>query len=144
MLTAGLRRRPPPRADGGARGGIFATALIFSGLFPNSIYLAGRQIGLGRSERRDEDTMLDQAIDHLENGVLMLSAIRGGGGCAAKLACHLADVTKDSFDNHDIIVDAINFLVPNKYSNFTESFESVVQSNDRSVCSNECSRCLSL
>ena len=129
---------------------IFATALILSGLFPNSFNVAGGTLTLGRSAeagRRSEEDPLDSAISHLENGVLLLSAIRDGGQCSAKVACKLGQVTRDSFEDTNMIVDAVSFIMPalstaDKYSNFTESFSRVARQEDNSSCSAECSRCL--
>lgn len=130
---------------------LFATALILSGLFPNSFNVAGGSLTFGRSAeasgRRSEEDSLDTAISHLENGVLLLSAIRDGGQCSAKVACKLGQVTRDSFANTDMIVDAVSLIMPalstaEKYSNFTESFSRVARSEDSSSCSAECSRCL--
>ena len=126
-------------------GVLFATALIFNGLFPNSLFLAGQQLSLGRSDdggRPEDDNIIDMAISQLENGVLIMSAIRDGGECSAKLACKLGDMTKDAFENNDMVVEAMNFLVPNKYANFTESFTNIIRTDDRSSCSAKCHRCL--
>ena len=97
--------------------------------------------------RRSEEDPLDSAISHLENGVLLLSAIRDGGQCSAKVACKLGQVTRDSFEDTNMIVDAVSFIMPalstaDKYSNFTESFSRVARQEDNSSCSAECSRCL--
>ena len=94
-------------------GVLFATALIFNGLFPNSLFLAGQQLALGRSDggrRQEDDNIIDMAISQLENGVLIMSAIRDGGQCSARLACKLGDMTRDAFDNNDMVVEAMNFL----------------------------------
>ena len=126
-------------------GVLFATALIFNGLFPNSLFLAGQQLALGRSDggrRQEDDNIIDMAISQLENGVLIMSAIRDGGQCSAKLACKLGDMSRDAFDNNDMVVEAMNFLVPNKYANFTESFTNVIRTDDRSSCSSVCNKCL--
>ena len=132
---------------------LFATALILNGLFPNSIFLGGSGLTFGRSEgaRRLETTEdpLDVAINQLENGVLLMSAIRDGGQCSAKLACKLGEMAKNSFENTNMIIDAVSFIAPSvssKYSNFTETFSSVARSRSRSEhsesCSAECSKCL--
>jgi len=126
-------------------GVLFASALIFNGLFPNSAFLTGQQLSLGRSDgrrRQEDDNIIDMAISQLENGVLIMSAIRDGGQCSARLACKLGDMTKEAFENNDAVVEAMNFLVPNKYANFTESFTAVIRSEDRSSCSAECNKCL--
>ena len=130
---------------------LFASALILSGLFPNSFNVAGGTLTFGRaaeaSSRRTDEDPLDTAISHLENGVLLLSAIRDGGQCSAKVACKLGQVTRDSFANTDMIVEAVSLIMPalstsEKYSNFTESFSKVARSEDSASCSAECSRCL--
>ena len=42
-----------------------------------SLYLAGQQLVAGRKEGRlEEDNIVDMAAEQLENGVLMMSAIR--------------------------------------------------------------------
>ena len=46
---------------------------------PLSLFLAGQQLSLGRKEGRADTDPLDMAINQLENGVLMLSAIRWAG-----------------------------------------------------------------
>ena len=129
---------------------LFATALILSGLFPNSFNVAGGTLTFGRSVeagRRSDEDPLDTAISHLENGVLLLSAIRDGGQCSAKVACKLGQVTRESFANTEVIVDAVSLIMPalstaEKYSNFTESFSREARSEDTSYCSAECNRCL--
>ena len=121
---------------------LFGTALILTGLFPNSLALNGGTISLGRSDSSDP---LDTAISQLENGVLMMTAIRDGGDCSRKLACKLGKITQDSFETPNMILDAMYFLVPtfaNKYSNFSQTFTDVVKTRDLSSCSAECSRCL--
>ena len=128
---------------------LFATALILNGLFPNSIFLGGSGLTFGRSEgaRRADtsDDPLDVAISQLENGVLIMSAIRDGGQCSAKLACKLGEMAKNSLDNTDMVIDAVSFIAPSvssKYSNFTETFSSVARSGESESCSVECSKCL--
>jgi len=128
---------------------LFVTAIVLNTVFPNSLFLTGQQLTLfGRKEgRRTEDESsldfaMDQAIDQLENGVLMLSAIRDGGGCAARLACKLGEMGRQASDGQDLLLEAVNFLVPNKYSNFTVDFEKVMRQGDQESCSAECRRCL--
>ena len=106
----------------------------------------------GRSDdtsRKVSDDPLDMAISQLETGVLLMSAIRdtgtSGDTCSAKLACKLGQITRNSFDSPNMIIDAVSFIAPslsNKYSNFTESFSKVARSEDESSCAAECSRCL--
>ena len=87
-------------------GVLFVTAILLNTIFPNrshssallhpplptpcpcpsyvtthhlhlhSLFLAGQQLSLGRKEGRADTDPLDMAINQLENGVLMLSAIR--------------------------------------------------------------------
>ena len=125
---------------------LFATALILNGIFPNSLALSGQQLTFGRKDRaEEEESMLDSAISQLENGVLLMSAIRDGGECSAKLACKIGQMTRQSSGNTDMIVDAVSFIAPtisNRYTNFTQIFSSAVRSEDLSSCSVECSKCL--
>lgn len=123
---------------------LFATALILTGIFPNSLALTGGggTFSFGRSDDADP---LDLAIDQLQNGVLIMSAIRDGGQCSAKLACKLGQMTRESFESPNMILDAMDFIVPtfaNKYSNFTDEFSKAVNTEEYSSCSAECSRCL--
>ena len=75
---------------------LFATALILNGIFPNSLALSGQGLTFGRKNRAqdteeggEEENVLDSAMAQLENGVLLMSAIRAGGDCSARLACRL-------------------------------------------------------
>ena len=51
---------------------------------------------------------------------------REGGTCAARLACKLGKMGREATESEDLLIEAVNFLVPNKYSNFSQSFEQVV------------------
>jgi len=104
--------------------------------------LFGRKEGRRVEDEGSLDFALDQAIDQLENGVLMLSAIREGGGCAARLACKLGEMGREAPDGQELLLEAVNFLVPDKYSNFTVDFEKVMRRGDQGSCSAECRRCL--
>lgn len=110
--------------------------------------IPGGQLAFGRSDgtaRQVSEDPLDQALNQLESGVLLMSAIRNGGTCSAKLACKLGEMTRTSFESPNMIIDAVSFIVPtlsSKYSNFTESFSKVAKSEDMSSCSAECSQCL--
>ena len=125
-------------------GVLFVSALVFNGLFPNSLFLSGQQLSIGRRKdgRAEDETMLDNALAQLENGVLIMSAIRQGGDCSTRLACKLGDAARDALDDEHMIVEAMNLLLPNKYSNFTTSFRNVIRGEDRSSCSAKCYRCL--
>ena len=72
---------------------LVGAALLLSGLFPNTFNVLGSNslgIAIGRDGRVEEDeTVLDQALTHLESGIMMLSAIRHEDGCSQRLACHL-------------------------------------------------------
>ena len=39
---------------------------------------------------------MDMAMAQLENGVLLLSSIRAGGACSARVACRLAHITSQT------------------------------------------------
>lgn len=49
---------------------------------------------------------------------------RDGGSCSARLACKLGEVGREAQDGA-AIMEAVNLLVPDRYSNFTASFEQV-------------------
>ena len=132
---------------------LFATALILNGIFPNSLALSSQGLSFGRKNRaqnmeeEEEENVLDSAMAQLENGVLLMSAIREGGECSARLACRLGQMTRQNSDSADMILDAVEFLAPtisgsSRYSNFTSSFSAAVRSGDLSDCSAQCSRCL--
>ena len=93
----------------------------------------------------EEDSVLDSAMAQLENGVLLMSAIREGGQCSARLACQLGQMTRENSESADMILDAVEFIAPTisrRYTNFTSSFSAAVRSEDLSACSAQCSRCL--
>lgn len=128
---------------------LFATALILNGIFPNSLALSGQGLSFGRKNRaegeEEEDNMLDSAMAQLENGVLLMSAIREGGECSARLACRLGQMTRQNSESAEMIVDAVQFLAPtisSRYTNFTNSFSAAVRAEDLAACSVQCSRCL--
>ena len=135
---------------------LFATALILNGIFPNSLALSGQGLTFGRKNRAqdteeggEEENVLDSAMAQLENGVLLMSAIRAGGDCSARLACRLGQMTRQNSESADMILDAVEFLAPSissssRYSNFTSSFSAAVRSEDLSACSAQCSRCLDI
>ena len=50
---------------------------------------------------------------------------REGGSCSARLACKLGDLGRGAFDSEDLLVEAVNLLVPNRYSEFSQNFEQV-------------------
>ena len=132
---------------------LFATALILNGIFPNSLALSAQGLSFGRQNRaqdleeEEEESVLDNAMAQLENGVLLMSAIRAGGDCSARLACRLGQMTRQNSDSADMILDAVEFLAPtisgsSRYTNFTSSFSAAVRAEDLSACSAQCSRCL--
>jgi hypothetical protein len=41
-----------------------------------------------------EEGLVESAISQLENGILILSAIKDGGSCSQKLACTLGNASK--------------------------------------------------
>ena len=131
---------------------LFATALILNGIFPNSLALTGQGLTFGRNNRAEdgleedeEESVVDNAMAQLENGVLLMSAIREGGQCSARLACRLGQMTREKSESADMILDAVTFLAPTisrRYNNFTSSFSAAVRAEDLSACSAQCSRCL--
>ena len=125
---------------------LFATALILNGIFPNSLALTGQQLTFGRKNRaQEEESVLDNAISQLENGVLLMSAIREGGDCSARLACKLGQMTRQTSGSVDMIVDAMDFIAPtisSRYTNFTQSFSAAARAEDFGSCSAECTKCL--
>ena len=134
---------------------LFATALILNGIFPNSLALSAQGLSFGRKNRAqdmeegEEENVLDSAMAQLENGVLLMSAIRAGGDCSARLACRLGQMTRQNSDSADMILDAVEFLAPtisgsSRYTNFTSSFSAAVRAEDLSACSAQCSRCLGI
>ena len=109
-------------------------------------YRNGEEVEQSRV-REEEDNMLDSAMAQLENGVLLMSAIRAGGDCSARLACRLGQMTRQNSESADMILDAVEFLAPtisgsSRYTNFTSSFSAAVRAEDLSACSAQCSRCL--
>ena len=124
---------------------LVASGLIISGLFPNGINSFGLTNGnLVLNARKDDETVIEQALGHLESGILMMSALKYEGACAERLACRLGDLARDSFDDKDMLLGAVNMILPEKYNNFSRSFENVFRDDDRSACQKECYRCISL
>ena len=122
---------------------LFGSALLLNGLFPNSLQLGGG-LSLGRSEGASQTgDMMDMAMAQLENGVLLLSSIREGGACSARVACRLARITSQTgVESRQTIMDAVTALVPSKYSNFTEGFTSALLNGNEAGCATQCNKCL--
>ena len=122
---------------------LFGSALLLNGLFPNSLQLGGG-LSLGRSEGASQTgDMMDMAMAQLENGVLLLSSIRAGGACSARVACRLAHITSQTgAESRNIIMEAVTVLVPGKYSNFTEGFTSALLDGNQTGCAAQCDKCL--
>ena len=86
---------------------------------------------------------MDMAMAQLANGVLLLSSIRAGGACSARVACRLAHITSQTgAESRNIIMEAVTALVPSKYSNFTEGFTSALLDGNQTGCAAQCDKCL--
>ncbi|XP_071747774.1 uncharacterized protein [Lepeophtheirus salmonis] len=124
---------------------LVASVLIFAGTFPNGVNILGlNQSTLPLGRRVDEETMFETALNQLESGVMMISAIRHEDSCSAKLACKLGDAAKDSFPNKDMLLGAVNLLLGERFVKFSESFEDVLEGRDRSSCEEKCTRCMAI
>ena len=119
---------------------IFMVVVGFSALFPNTI-TTGRKT-YRRQDDSEEEGMIESAISQLENGILILSAIKDGGSCSQKLACTLGNASKKSFASPETIVSVVDFVVPERYNDFTETFQKSVASNTTLTCSAECTKCV--
>ena len=86
--------------------------------------------------------VLDSTISQLENGILVLSAIKEGGSCSAKLACSLGAATRTSFKDKDTVLDLVDSFLPDKYAGFTSAFNKAVRSDKQETCSGMCERCI--
>merc|ERR1712098_831995 len=121
-----------------------ASALILNGLFPGSLTLAGRSLSVERSLETEEDGF-DLAISQMENGVLMLSAIRDGGPCAARLACRLGSSADG--ESPSLLVDTVRLLLPglgHRLTNFTQTLEDVAKRRDTTACQQQCNSCINV
>ena len=132
---------------------LIAGGLIAGGLFPNGINTFGLNNGNlvlngRRTDRKDdEEDSLEYALDQLESGVMMVSAMTREDGCSARLACRLGEMAKEKFDageRADFIMGAVNAVLPQRFKHFSRSFEGVLRETDTSSCSMECYRCISL
>merc|ERR1740128_12372 len=115
---------------------VFGGVLLFSSLIPSTV--------LGRDARKDED-ILDSTISQLENGILVLSAIKEGGSCSAKLACSLGAATRTSFKNKDGIISLVDAFLPHRYAGFTSAFNRAARAEegaDHQACTGSCHRCI--
>ena len=99
---------------------------------------------LGRREDRSDDPLLN-ALDQLESGVMLVSAMSREDGCSARLACRIGQLARDKFeDRADFVMGALNTVLPKRFANFSRSFEGVFRDSDLSSCSQECYRCISV
>jgi hypothetical protein len=76
---------------------LVATALILSGLFPTGLNTFGinqGQLVVGRKGRVEDESILDQALGHLESGVMMMGALRHQDDCSLRLACRLGKLAQ--------------------------------------------------
>ena len=88
---------------------------------------------------------LDSTISQLENGILVLSAIKEGGSCSAKLACSLGAATRTSFKNKDGIISLVDAFLPDRYAGFTSAFNRAARAEegaDHQTCTGSCHRCI--
>ena len=68
-------------------------------------------------------TIISSTISSNNNSTI--TSPREGGSCSARLACKLGDLGRGAFDSEDLLVEAVNLLVPNRYSEFSQKFEQV-------------------
>ena len=103
--------------------------------------------------RKEEDDPLELALDRLESGMLMISALRHESGCQERLACRIGDLAKERFaDDSDSILDAVNMILPEKYQSFSQSVKKMMRADKageegedyRNSCQAECRRCIAL
>ena len=96
---------------------------------------------------KDDRDLLDGIFYHLESCILLISALRRDtedGSCSPRLACKLGDYARDSIENQDMILGAVQSVIGDKFGNFSRSFEGAITQKDRSSCSTVCSRYLSI
>ena len=84
---------------------------------------------------------LERTISQLENGILILSAIKEGGACSEKLACTLGTMSK-SFQSPQSINNILGLVTPRKYSDFFDQYQRAAKSPDDLVCRSKCRRCV--
>ncbi len=130
---------------------LVAGGLLVGGLFPNGISTFGLNggnlvlNGRRREDRLHEPDSLEYALEQLESGALMVSALTREDGCSARLACRLGDLAREKFeDRADLIIGAMDSVLPKRFANFSRSFQDVFHDSDRSSCNQECYRCISV
>ena len=86
--------------------------------------------------------------ERLESGILMVSALRSNDGCSKRLACRMGKMAKESNffmgGTGEALYEAVNAVLPEKFTSFARSFKDVVNEGDESSCEEECYRCIAI
>jgi hypothetical protein len=130
-------------------------AILLSALFPNGLTNIGLNGGnVVLNGRKDDDAASDveRVLNQIENGMMMLGALRREEGCSQLLACRLGDVARERLgmdlldaDNSavHVLADAVGHVLPDRvFGNFSRSLLMSLSDSTRSGCQLKCSRCL--